>query len=75
MLNVPHVGQVHFFYRARLLDDRFNPGYETMEARLFAENEIPWDEISFRTVKATLERYFADRRAGRFEVHCIDLIV
>lgn len=73
LLNVPQVGQVHIFYLATLLSDRFAPGHETMEAQLFAEDEIPWDEISFRTVKHTLERFFADRRAGRFGTHCIDI--
>jgi len=69
VLSVPRVGQVHIFYRARLLSDRFDPGHETIEARLFAESEIPWDEIAFRTVRETLLAYFADRRAGRFSVH------
>ncbi|MGE4330148.1 NUDIX domain-containing protein, partial [Diaphorobacter sp.] len=73
LLNVPQVGQVHIFYLATLLSDRFDPGHETMEARLFTEEEIPWDELSFRTVKHTLERFFADRRAGRFGLHSIDL--
>jgi ADP-ribose pyrophosphatase YjhB (NUDIX family) len=69
VLSVPRVGQVHLFYRTRLLDERFDPGHETIEARLFTEDEIPWDEIAFRTVRETLLCYFADRRAGRFDVH------
>ena len=73
LLNVRRVGQVHLFYRATLLSDQFNPGYETIEARLFAEDEVPWDEIAFRTVKETLEHYFADRRAGAFGVHFVDI--
>ncbi|AVO47961.1 NUDIX hydrolase [Melaminivora suipulveris] len=73
LVNVPHVGQVHLFYLATVLAERFAPGHETIEARLFAEQEIPWDEIAFRTVRVTLERYFADRRAGRLGMHCIDL--
>ena len=73
LLNVPRVGQVHLFYRATLLSDQFNPGFETLEARLFAEEEIPWDELAFRTVKETLERYFSDRRNGAFGIHCIDI--
>lgn len=73
LLNVVRVGQVHLFYRARLLSDRFDPGPETVEARLFTESEIPWDEIAFRTVKETLERFFADRRAGRFGFHTVDI--
>ena len=73
LLNVPRVGQVHLFYRATLLSDQFAPGYETMEARLFTEEEVPWDELAFRTVRETLLRYFADRRTGQFGVHCIDI--
>ena len=73
MLNVVAVGQVHLFYLADLLDDRFAPGPETLEARLFAEHEVPWEELAFRTVKETLRRYFDDRRSGRFGLHCVDL--
>lgn len=73
LLNVPRVGQVHLFYRAKLTSDQFNPGTETIEARLFSEDEIPWDEIAFRTVRETLERYFADRRLGTYGFHVIDI--
>jgi ADP-ribose pyrophosphatase YjhB (NUDIX family) len=73
LLNVPRVGQVHVFYLARLLSDVFVPGFETIETRLFTEDEIPWDEIAFRTVKETLEHYFADRRKGHFGTHVLDI--
>ncbi len=73
LVNIPRVGQVHMFYRARLLSEQFDPGHETMEARLFLEDEIPWDEIAFKTVGETLKRYFADRRAGQFTIHVFDI--
>lgn len=73
VLNVVRVGQVHMYYRARLLSDRFEPGHETLEARLFVEADIPWEELAFRTVKETLERYFDDRRQGHFGVHSSDI--
>ena len=73
ILSVARVGQVHLFYTARLLHDRFDPGHETMEARLFSEAEIPWDDIAFRTVKETLERYFSDRHAGSLGFHTVDI--
>lgn len=73
VLNVARVGQVHFFYRARMLDTTMNPGPETLEARLFYEHEIPWDELAFRTVKETLTFFFEDRRRGQFVVHCADI--
>jgi len=65
LLNVVSVGQVHFFYRAKLLSPVFDPGPETLEAKLFREEEIPWDQIAFRTVRETLTRFFEDRRLGR----------
>jgi ADP-ribose pyrophosphatase YjhB (NUDIX family) len=74
VLSVPRVGQVHMFYRARLLSDVFDPGFETIEARLFTQAEIPWEEIAFRTVRETLERFFADRERGQFGVHTIDIV-
>jgi ADP-ribose pyrophosphatase YjhB (NUDIX family) len=73
VLNVPHVSQLHLYYRARMLSDRLDPGPETIEARLFEEREIPWDSLAFRTVRFTLERYFADRLTGRFQTHSADI--
>lgn len=73
LLNVVRVGQLHLFYRARLLDTDFAPGPETIEARLFTEDEIPWEELAFRTVKETLRCYFDDRRQGQFGLHCVDI--
>lgn len=73
LVNVARVGQVHLFYRALLTSAEFAPGVETIEARLFTEREIPWDEIAFRTTRVTLERYFADRQAGEFQIHQIDI--
>jgi len=73
VLNVVRAGQVHLFYLAALADTRFDPGPETIEAQLFREDEVPWDEIAFRTVRVTLRHYFEDRRAGRFGVHAGDI--
>lgn len=67
VIDVPHVDQIHMFFRARLLDERFDPGTESLEVRLFSECEIPWDQIAFRTVGQTLRWFFEDRAAGRAE--------
>ena len=69
IMNVPRVGQVHIFYKARLLSSVFKPGFETIEAKLFEEHDIPWDEIAFKTVKETLHHYFEDRKLGNFKLH------
>jgi ADP-ribose pyrophosphatase YjhB (NUDIX family) len=75
LIDIPAISQVHLFYRARLLDTDFHPGEESLEAVLFSEAEIPWDEIAFRTVSLTLRHYFADRRNGgwRFRVMTLSM--
>ena len=73
VLNVVRVGQVHLFYRARLLDTEFAPGPESIEARLFSESTIPWDRLAFRTVRETLLRFFEDHKRGEFTLHCADV--
>ena len=73
VLNVVRVGQLHLYYRARLLDTDFAPGPESIEARLFHEHEIDWDELAFRTVRETLRCFFADHRKGEFSLHCGDI--
>ena len=37
VLSVPHVNQVHIFYRGRLMDLDFGPGAESLDVALFAE--------------------------------------
>ncbi len=73
LVNVARVGQVHLFYRAQLTSDQFQPGIETQEAMLFSEADVPWEDLAFRTVKETLERFFADRKAGSFGFHVLDI--
>lgn len=74
VLSVARVGQVHLYFRAALTSDQFNPGFETQEAQLFDEKDIPWDELAFTTVKLTLECFFADRAKGVQNVHHLDVI-
>ena len=73
MLSVPHVNQIHVFYRARLVDLNFAPGEESLDVALFEEARIPWKEIAFRTVGITLKRWFEDRKNGAFGFHAEDI--
>jgi ADP-ribose pyrophosphatase YjhB (NUDIX family) len=69
LYNIPHISQVYMLFRARLLDADFSAGLETLEARLFREEEIPWSEIAFPTVRNALNHYLADRKRGEFRFH------
>jgi len=77
-LNVPHVHQVHIFYRATLLDLDYHAGTESLEVKLFSETEIPWEDIAFPTVGHTLKSFFGDLEkvkagTGAFGLHTHDI--
>jgi ADP-ribose pyrophosphatase YjhB (NUDIX family) len=69
IIDVPQVEQVHIFYRAQLVDPDFKAGTESLDVRLFAEGEIPWSELAFRTVSTTLRLFFEDRSRGVYGTH------
>ncbi len=73
LFNLPQISQVYLLLRGRLLDLDFSPGTESLEVRLFREDEIPWDGLAFAAVRETLKLYFQDRRAGSFSVHMGDI--
>ena len=52
LYNIPHINQVYILFRARLLDAEVHPGAETLEAQLFDECDIPWDQIAFEIGRA-----------------------
>ena len=71
--HVLHARQVHMMFRARMLDGHFGVGAETLEAGLYHEAEIPWDEIAFPSISFALHCYFEDRRAAREQLHFSDI--
>ncbi len=73
LYNLPYINQVQMLFRATLLDLDFSPGVESLDVRLFSEEEIPWEQLAFRPVKYALEHYFADRKRGEFKLHSGDL--
>ncbi|MCB1736425.1 MAG: NUDIX hydrolase [Gammaproteobacteria bacterium] len=62
MYSVPHIAQVYTLFRAALRDLNFEPGSESLEVRLFKEDEIPWNELAFPVIEVTLRGYFKDRQ-------------
>ncbi|MGD8558088.1 MAG: NUDIX hydrolase [Gammaproteobacteria bacterium] len=68
LFNIPHISQVYMLFRARLTDLQFKPGTESLEVRLFREQEIPWDELAFPVMHETLIRYYKDRQQEAFQL-------
>jgi len=64
VIEVPQVEQVHLYFLAEALGPELDPGPESLEARYYDEADIPWEELSFRTVSTTLRHFLDDRRRG-----------
>ena len=73
LYNIRHVDQVYLLFIAKLASGEFGAGEETLEARLFEENEVPWDDLAFPVVEMTLKRYYRDARRGTFPFHIDDV--
>ncbi|MEP7157301.1 MAG: NUDIX hydrolase [Betaproteobacteria bacterium] len=72
-LSLPEISQVYVLFRAKLDDLDFGPGTESLEVQLFREDQIPWEQLAFRTIEATLKHYFEDRKTGNFPAHVGEL--
>lgn len=60
---------VYVQFLGDLVNGEFGVGEESLESKLFGEEEIPWDEIAFSSSVFALKKYFEDRRNGAKQVH------
>lgn len=73
IVNVLRAHQVHITFRATLVEPSFGIGPESLETRLYAEEDIPWHDLAFLSVEFALRRYLEDRRLGRELLHFRDI--
>ncbi|MDY0039097.1 MAG: NUDIX hydrolase [Desulforhabdus sp.] len=73
LLNLSFISQVYLMFRASLLKADFAAGSESLEIRLFREEDIPWSQLAFTVIRETLKLYFEDRPAGIFPFHVHDI--
>jgi ADP-ribose pyrophosphatase YjhB (NUDIX family) len=69
VFDIPRAEQVHLFFRAQLKHPGLAPGPESLEARLFHPQDIPWEDLAFRSVRRALELFLADQAGGAQRVH------
>ena len=73
MISIAHINQVHLFYRGRLLSPDYCAGEESLEVAILKAEDIPWQDIAFRSVALCLEHYLADRTRGSYGFHEAEL--
>lgn len=74
LFNLPQINQVYILFRSRLLDLDFGPGPESLDVRLFALDDIPWDDLAFPVIRETLSFFRHDRERGRFDLRFGDIL-
>lgn len=73
VIDVPHVDQIHVYFLASARNGEVDPGPESLDARYYAIEEIPWNNLSFRSVSTTLKHYIDDLGQGSFETRYYSL--
>ena len=66
IFNIPQIHQVYMLYLANVVKNDFSATPESLEVKLFNENEIPWDELAFPFVPIVLKKYFQDEKKGEY---------
>lgn len=64
VFNLTQISQIYYMFTGTLLNGEYGAGSESLEVELLREEEIPWDEIAFKVIRVTLERFFQDRKDG-----------
>ncbi|MCW5698721.1 MAG: NUDIX hydrolase [Rhodospirillales bacterium] len=54
---IPRISQVHMFYHAVMTGPEHAAGEESLDSRLFAWNDIPWDDLAFPSIVWVLQRF------------------
>lgn len=64
--SIPRIGQVQLMYKATLLSPDVMAGEESLEVALVRNNEIPWDDLAFPSVRWALTQHREVAQAGAF---------
>lgn len=73
LVSLPHINQVQMFFLASMEKPIFNAGEESLEVKLFSPAEIPWQQLAFTAITATLQNYVNDQAEGQFPLRHIVL--
>ncbi|MCI4671254.1 MAG: NUDIX hydrolase [Bacteroidia bacterium] len=67
--SIPRINQVYCFFLAEMLKPEWEIGEETLEADLFAYDDIPYDEIAFPSSIYAIKKYLGDVKNSERNSH------
>ncbi len=74
VINLPRINQIYFMFRANLAAEKYGPGEESLETQLVDPSEIPWEDLSFPSIREVLKMYCQDLSTGRFDFRMFDIV-
>lgn len=74
LLNITFINQVYIIYRARLINDDFRPGTESLDVKLFSPETIPWENIAFPVIDEVLKLYCRDLQTDYFPFREVNIL-
>ncbi|MES2663448.1 MAG: NUDIX hydrolase [Pseudomonadota bacterium] len=72
--NLPHISQVYLFFKGTVKNGEYGVGVESLETKLFAIEDLPWNEMAFMTVKRTIQLFIEDSKTSFFPIRMLDIL-
>jgi ADP-ribose pyrophosphatase YjhB (NUDIX family) len=67
--NLPTISEVYVVFRGSVSEPTITCGAESLDARFFAEDEIPWQELAWPELGGYLRLFFREQAAQDFGIH------
>jgi len=67
--SLPYISQVYMMFRANMRDAQCAAGRESLEVTLCQHDDIPWEELAFRVIRAILNQYVNNFAHDNASVH------
>ncbi len=58
VFSMPYLSQIYLMFSGELEDEKVFAGPESLEVRLFTEDQIPWEQLAFPVVTHSLQLFF-----------------
>src|ERR1700722_15803870 len=75
LISLPHISEVYVEFRVELsAEPTFSPGHETLEVALFAQHDVPRDELAFGDVMPSYpDEFFKCVRMREFPIKSVPI--
>ena len=73
LFSIPRISQIYTIYRADMESRHFDIGPETLEAKFFPLDNLPFENIAFSSIKLLLNLYIDDFKNSHFQCHDLTL--